>query len=84
MQLKQGEEDEFKIPKPIQPSDKSPQMDQDLTDVFGVDRKQSIKSGACTMCKGEADKFRDDLSRKEYGISGMCQDCQDNIFGGAE
>ena len=82
--MKQGEEDEFKIPKPIQPSDKSPQMDQDLKDVFGVDRRQSIKSGACTMCKGEADKFRDDLSRKEYGISGMCQDCQDNIFGGAE
>ena len=25
--------------------------------------------------------FRDDLSRKEYSISGMCQDCQDEVFG---
>ena len=36
------------------------------------------------MCKGEADKFRDDLSRKEYGISGMCQNCQDKVWGGGE
>jgi hypothetical protein len=25
--------------------------------------------------------FRDKLSAKEYGISGMCQTCQDKIFG---
>lgn len=25
--------------------------------------------------------FRNDLSRKEYTISGMCQDCQDAMFG---
>ena len=25
--------------------------------------------------------FRDDLSRKEYSISGLCQDCQDKVFG---
>ena len=25
--------------------------------------------------------FRDELSRKEYTISGMCQDCQDMMFG---
>jgi hypothetical protein len=24
--------------------------------------------------------FRDDLSRKEHGISGMCQACQDEMF----
>jgi hypothetical protein len=28
--------------------------------------------------------FRDDLSRKEYQISGMCQRCQDDIFGADE
>lgn len=25
--------------------------------------------------------FRDKLSAKEYTISGMCQDCQDDVFG---
>ena len=25
--------------------------------------------------------FRDELSRKEFGISGMCQKCQDETFG---
>lgn len=25
--------------------------------------------------------FRDELSAKEYYISGMCQDCQDSVFG---
>jgi len=25
--------------------------------------------------------FRDALSRKEYGISGLCQKCQDDVFG---
>lgn len=27
------------------------------------------------------DLFRDDFSFKEYSISGMCQKCQDKIFG---
>ncbi len=26
--------------------------------------------------------FRDELSAKEYYISGMCQACQDSVFGG--
>jgi hypothetical protein len=28
--------------------------------------------------------FRDEISRKEFGISGLCQPCQDGIFGGPE
>ena len=26
-------------------------------------------------------EFRDELSFKEYVISGMCQECQDDVFG---
>jgi hypothetical protein len=29
---------------------------------------------------GEASTIRDDLSRKEFWISGMCQKCQDVTF----
>jgi len=36
---------------------------------------------SCTTCKTPHLKFRDDLSIKEYGISGMCQTCQDKTFG---
>lgn len=41
----------------------------------------SQASATCTLCPNSADTFRDDLSRKEYRISGMCQQCQDSTFG---
>ena len=25
--------------------------------------------------------FKDEMSIKEYGISGMCQECQDSVYG---
>lgn len=41
-------------------------------------------AGVCPGCgkviRTETE-FRDNLSRKEYGISGLCQDCQDDVFG---
>jgi len=55
-----------------------------LTSVFGVDRVKTITESFCVSCDSEnnnAASFRDDLSRKEYAISGMCQSCQDDIFG---
>ena len=38
--------------------------------------------GLCPMCQSPIteDEFRDDLSRREYSISGMCQKCQDIVF----
>lgn len=35
----------------------------------------------CRTCNKPITEFRDDLSRKEYQISGMCQECQDSVFG---
>jgi len=40
-----------------------------------------IMMGLCTFCAITLDDFRDDLSAKEYSISGMCQSCQDKTFG---
>jgi len=34
----------------------------------------------CIICKGQINSFRDELSIREYKISGMCQDCQDETF----
>lgn len=34
----------------------------------------------CPTCGKQVGRFRDSLSRREYGISGMCQECQDSVF----
>jgi hypothetical protein len=49
--------------------------------LFGRSRRLAIAGNQCVKC-GEFDLwFRDELSRKEHGISGFCQSCQDDVFG---
>jgi len=48
---------------------------------------RSRQAGACVTCgsdKIQREDFRDPLSLKEFGISRMCQKCQDSVFGGSE
>ncbi len=42
--------------------------------------------GVCPFCGVEVDEdsFRDELSLKEYRISGLCQKCQDEMFGNGD
>lgn len=49
--------------------------------VLGVDRMATIRNNKCTHCGGDAYWFKDQLSKTEYTISGMCQKCQDDIWG---
>jgi len=60
---------------------KATQIDSLLTTLTGRDRKDMIRNRQCMTCGGCAYYFRDNLSKKEYGISGMCQGCQDQVFG---
>ena len=42
-----------------------------------------VEKGNCPFCNKKIHpnkEFRDELSRQEYGISGLCQDCQNRIF----
>jgi hypothetical protein len=39
-----------------------------------------LRAGLCPTCGGEVVSFRDELSAREYAISGMCQGCQDSVF----
>jgi len=55
-----------------------------LASMFGQDRKESMAGSKCVYCGKPATEFKDDLSRREYGISGFCQACQDDTFGGGE
>ena len=67
------------------PSKKTEEMEGFLEDlsslIFGESRTESIGGNTCVSCGEEATDFADDLSRKEYGISGLCQACQDEVFG---
>ncbi len=47
---------------------------------FGRSRNEPV----CVTCgntKVSPSDFRDDVSRKEFGLSRMCQNCQDDFFG---
>ncbi|MEE8522159.1 MAG: hypothetical protein V3S83_12435 [Gemmatimonadota bacterium] len=60
------------------PSGKSPEVTAALEKLYG--RTTAIESDTCTWCKGPATEFKNDLSKHEYTISGMCQECQDKAF----
>lgn len=70
------------------PSDKSPEMEDVFIRLFGYDRRKSIGQDKCVPspigCGGPATEFRDDISRREFTISGLCQKCQDKVFGKGE
>ena len=68
----------------MEPTNKSNPIDSMLSSLFGVDRVKTISEGYCVSCDTQdikATSFTDDLSRKEYAISGLCQSCQDDVFG---
>jgi hypothetical protein len=48
------------------------------------DELNAIEAGNCPFCKEPIDlrTFKDEMSRKEFSISGLCQACQDEFFGG--
>lgn len=65
----------------MNPATKNPAIDDLFYDLFGQDRRTTIQGNTCMSCKGEANKFNDELSKKEYRISGLCQKGQDEVFG---
>jgi len=67
----------------IKPANKNPGIDEFAQKInpTGKNRIDSINGMECATCNNTNLKFRNELSIKEYSISGMCQECQDNIFG---
>jgi hypothetical protein len=41
---------------------------------------ERMDAGKCSMGDHPIGEFRDDISREEFRISGMCQNCQDATF----
>lgn len=67
----------------MKPSYKHSEIEILLEDMMG--RTTAIRSDRCLNpplgCGCSATVFRDELSRVEFSISGMCQKCQDEFFG---
>jgi hypothetical protein len=64
---------------------KSPEMENFLNELslnlLGRSRSVAKAGNGCVFCGKPATEFRDELSRREYNISGICQSCQDETFG---
>ena len=69
------------------PSNKSLDIENMLMGLYGKDRRQVILNKECMSCAVTdivEESFTDELSLREYHISGLCQTCQDAMFGGTE
>ncbi len=66
-------------------------MNSEIMKIMGFEKEmQIIEKNLCPNCLNEISPilvtmplgdFRDELSIKKYKISGLCQKCQDKIFG---
>ena len=55
-------------------------MDANALKLYGRTVSDVLQSGDCVVCGFPADEFDDDISKAEYEISGMCQNCQNDFF----
>ena len=58
-------------------------MNENIMRQVGFNKEMDrVEAGKCPMCNKviNPSEFKDELSRKEFKISGMCQKCQDDIF----
>lgn len=53
-------------------------------DLIFPEKKRLKDAGLCPTCSEPVGEFKDELSRREYDISGMCQKCQDSVFDAPE
>lgn len=47
---------------------------------FGRTKTDAKSEGVCIKCGEPVGEFRDELSRREYRITQLCQKCQDEIY----
>jgi DNA repair exonuclease SbcCD ATPase subunit len=64
---------------------KKPSLKKPFLKIF-PEQKKLVNQGKCPLCSKEIreEDFKNDLSKKEYSISGICQVCQNEIFGRGE
>lgn len=63
--------------------DRHPDLQAFFDKMLPQPQAKSKAEGVCSKCLTpiQPDEFKDEISRKEFAISGWCQKCQDEIFG---
>ena len=59
-------------------------MNKDIMRKIGLGKAvDAVEQKKCPLCTKDIkmEDFKDKISKVEYKISGICQKCQDNIFG---
>jgi hypothetical protein len=51
-----------------------------ILEVFEPEAGARARLGLCTTCAEPITDFKDELSEREFNISGLCQKCQDRVF----
>lgn len=67
----------------MEPIKRAPAINDFLNFLSGESVEAAIRGGRCVRCKrtGITDyDFKDEVSRREFSISGFCQSCQDYVF----
>jgi hypothetical protein len=63
---------------------RSPEMqkfiDSITKEIHGKTLTEFTNENICPDCKQPVGEFRDEISRRENAITGLCQKCQDEIF----
>ena len=62
------------------PMENKTQEIKDVIETLFPGTAEAIEQNRCPLCHEPIGDFRDELSKKEYSISGMCQKCQDDFF----
>jgi len=52
-------------------------LDEYTKKAWGIPLSWAQKKNICVFCHGPIGEFKDELSRKENIIAGLCQECQD-------
>lgn len=60
-------------------NNKSPEMNSFLNSIFPY-KRDGKQCSWCGCLKVKPENFKDDISRKEFTISFMCQKCQNDTF----
>lgn len=64
------------------------ELNPDIMRQMGFGKEMdNVQKGLCPICGKKIDpktEFKDDLSRREFKISGLCQKCQDSTFNSEE
>jgi hypothetical protein len=65
----------------MKPTKKAVAVEKFLNTMTVIPRMNAIENNVCALCGKDASKFKDEISVREFAISGLCQSCQDEVFG---